>query len=278
MKIYSIKFNLLLLIALAICDILGITYIAHWREWFWQSVADKHLQQFIELLFYFSAAALLLCLTNSIGNYVQQRLALNWRRLLTRKCLKSLPELAANEGFRQRIQEDCRDYPLLLIMLIKVIAVSAIMIFIYSYLIIKQVGLLYLALPVAYALIATFIAGKIAKPLINLNYLNQVKEAAFRQILSRINYAKVHINNYQVFKKTKHLGYFQYFYNQVSVIIPYVLLAPIYFTALIAFGVLMQVASCINHLIDSMSIIINSFNDINKFLSCRKRLTEMGVI
>lgn len=278
MKIYNIKFNIILLICLAIIDILGASYIAYWREWFWQSVSDKKLIEFMWLLSYFTTAALILCLSNSVGNYVQQRLALNWRRLLTRKCFTNLSKLKVTEGYQQRIQEDCRDYPLLLIMLIKVISVSAIMMVIYSFLIVKQVGIVYLLLPVAYALVATLIAGRIAKPLISLNYLNQVKEAAFRQILSKINYAKAHINNYNVFKKTKHLGYFQYFYNQISVIIPYVLLAPVYFAVLITFGVLMQVASCINHLIDSMSILINSFNDINRFLSCRKRLQELEVI
>ncbi len=144
----------------------------------------------------------------------------------------------------------------------------------------------YLIIPTLYTIIGTYIAAKIANPLINLNYINQVKEAAYRALLvyktrfeqKKDLYEEVYSNNYNLFIKTKHLNYFQNFYNQITIIIPHLLLAKLYFGAIISFGVLMQMASGMVELINQGSYLINSFSDINKLLASRKRLKELEII
>jgi ABC-type uncharacterized transport system fused permease/ATPase subunit len=88
----------------------------------------------------------------------------------------------------------------------------------------------------------------------------------------------VHSNNYKLFVKTKYLQYFQSFYNQITVIIPHLILIGLYFTGRITFGIFMQVASSMAEIINNLSFILNSFSEINRFLSCRRRLKELQII
>jgi putative ATP-binding cassette transporter len=83
---------------------------------------------------------------------------------------------------------------------------------------------------------------------------------------------------YLLARQTKKLNYFQQFYGQVAVIIPICVLAPSYFAAAITFGVLMQAVSIMSTVLDNLSYGINSFGEINRLLSCKRRLKEAGVI
>jgi putative ATP-binding cassette transporter len=277
MKTFNLKFNFIVLIIICIVDLSMTSYLVMWREAFWQSVNDRHLQSFLHLLYIFSAVAIGLCIVSGIETYLQNKIALNWRRILTRKAFK-IKDMHLAEGHQQRIQEDCRDYPLLIIGFLQYILMQGVLVIFYIYTIYNHAGLLYVLIPVAYGVLGTGLGYYIAHPLIHLNYVNQVLEAAFRQSLTKLDYGRVHRNNHKMFVKSKHLQYFQYFYGQISVIFPYLILAPIYFGGVIAFGVFMQIASTISHLTDSLGSIVNNFDKINKMLSCRKRLHELGVI
>ncbi len=103
-------------------------------------------------------------------------------------------------------------------------------------------------------------------------------EARFRQLLTKRQYAKAFVNNYNLAKATKKLGYFQIGIAQISVVLPYICLSGLYFSYKISFGVLMQTASAINNMTDSLGFFLTSFNDINKVLAARKRLHEIGVL
>lgn len=276
MKLSSPTKYIVIVVALALIECALVGYIGVWREGFWQAVESRHLGDFIRLLAYFSIVALAACFVYGYGQYYMSYAALLLRRKLTKKAWKT--DYINVEGYGQRIQEDCFAYPRLLLQLGIGLLKAVIILIVFCGIILYQLNWYYLLIPIAYVTIGTLIAGKIAKPLINLNYLNQVVEAKFRQYLSRRNYALAHRNNYNLFKWTKYLAFFQTFYNQITVIVPYVIVFPLYFSAKIAFGTFMQVASAMNHIIDNLSYLVNSFNDINKFLSCRKRLKELGII
>ena len=277
MKFFSFKCNLALLLVLCLLELAGTSFIIVWREWFWDAVGNRNFDLFIVYITQFSVVALALCVIVGFGGYLVAKIALEWRRRLTRVALK-LSSKSHSEGFAQRVQEDCRDYPLLMLRLLKEFIMSALMMVIITVIIYKQVGLYYTIIPYIYVICSTAFGWKIAFPLIKLNYLNQVKEAAFRQFLKKTDYAKVHRNNHELYRKTKHLNYVQVFFGQLSAIFPYVLLASLYFSSKITLGVLMQIASAIIHLTDSLGSIIQNFDTINKWLSCRKRLKELTVI
>jgi putative ATP-binding cassette transporter len=270
----TVCISILVVLTLIECGLSG--YIAIWRETFWQAVQNRDLNTFCWYIGYFCLAALTACYVSGKSGYIQSYTALIFRRTYTQKALK----VKANkvEGQPQRIQEDCLSYPMLTISLSVGFFKNFVMLITYITILLYQLGIYFLLFPVAYAIIGTIIASTLAKPLIDLNYINQVVEAKFRQALTRMNYAKAHRNNYNLFKTTKSLAYFQAFYNQVTVVVPYIILAPLYFSAQIVFGVFMQCASSMNLVIDCMSYFINSFNDLNRWIASRKRLKELEVI
>lgn len=277
--------GIIILLVLAECGLVG--FIGVWREWYWQAIVQKDITHFFKLVGEFAAAALGACFINGRTSYVINYFSLQIRTNLTKNALETNERFKV-EGFEQRIQDDCFRYPLLGITLLSNILKNIFVLVTFAIIIIMQVGVWYLLLPLGYVILGTLIAYLLAHPLIRLNYLNQVLEARFRMVLrtfkdSEFNampstYVQVFANNHSLFKTTKKLNYFQSFYNQITVIVPHLLLFSVYFTGKITFGVFMQIAASMAHIIDAMSYLINAFTDINNFLACRKRLRELKVI
>jgi len=268
-------FIILTLLLLLDCGIGA--YIGVWRNSYWSALSNKQFYPWVIHIVEFCIAALLSCWVSGFSQFVANKVSLLIRTDLTNKAFE-LGTYKNVEGGAQRVQEDCLSYPTLMVSLIGGIIRSIVMIVVFSVIVIYHVSVWFLLFPIIYAVVGTGIAGKIAIPLINLNYINQVLEAKFRQSMERTVYPEVYDNNYNLFVRTKFLNYFQSFYNQITIIVPHLALAGLYFSAKITFGTFMQIASSFAELINSMSYIINAFGDINKLLSCRKRLKEIQVI
>lgn len=271
-KIWIVGLILLVLVDCALGAFIGI-----WREWYWAALNNKEFYKWLFYIGEFSIAALLSCFVGGFSNYVGNRIGLQFRDELTEKALL-LNNHINIEGGSQRVQEDCNSYPQLFIQLLTGLFRSIIMLGVFMTIIFIQLPYWYVIISVLYAVLGTLFAAKIAKPLINLNYLNQVFEAKFRQLLTKDSYLEVHNNNLTMFKKLKYLQYFQSFYGQITVIIPHILLLFVYFSGKITFGIFMQVAASIGELINNMSYFVNNFDVINRWLSCRKRLKELRII
>lgn len=272
--IYKYIFLLCLLVLL---ECFGVGYLAFWREFFWTSVANKELYNFIKYMAEFSVVVLILTFISGYRGYIVNYFSLLLRTELTNKILYK-DDYHDTEGHRQRIQEDCRDYPQLSLTLITGLGMAFIQVLMYSCIIIYSSSWSIYLIALIYTAIGTYLAQRIARPLIDLNYHNQVTEAAFRQDLTQLSYGKVFNNNWMLFIKLKYLQYFQSFFGQISIIIPMLILAPSYFHGIITFGVLMQLNACIGEIINQGAYGINQFDVINKFLSCKKRLKQMRII
>ncbi len=277
MKLFNLKLQFIILAILLIIDCGLGGYIAVWREWYWDALAKLELVKWIGYIVQFSVIALLGCLVSGYSQFLMSKIGLIYRAKLTQKLFKS-KSYQGIEGGAQRIQEDCLLYPQLFLALLVGLIRAVILIGIYTTIIIVQLDGPWLAIAIFYAILGTVAASKIAKPLINLNYINQVLEAKFRQIITKSNFVKAFRNNFNLYVKLKYLQYFQSFYNQITIIIPHIILAPLYFTSKITFGIFMQAAASLAELINSMSFIVNSFSDINRWLSCRRRLKELKII
>lgn len=286
MILFKNKLYISCLIILLVADCIVGAWIAEWRSAYWQSLIDKQFQLWMFYIGQFIIAALISCGISGWSQYLGNIIGLHYRTKLTRKALK-LNNFNAIEGGAQRIQEDCLMYPQLFLRLATEGIKAFVMIFVFATIILIQLPFWYAIIGFVYAIIGTLLATKIAKPLINLNYLNQVFEARFRSLLQKLSdkiqkyktsYVDVHQNNIKMFRRLKVLQYFQSFYNQITIIIPHLLLLFVYFSGKITFGVFMQLASSFAELINNLSFFINSFDMINKWLSCKRRLKELNII
>jgi putative ATP-binding cassette transporter len=136
----------------------------------------------------------------------------------------------------------------------------------------------FLGILIVYSVIGTLLTHYIARPLIHLNYEQQRLEASYRNNLTVDNFGSCIRIMLGLAKKQKHLTYFQQFYGQLGVIVPLLIIAPIYFTGGMTLGTLMRFNSLSATILDNMSYGITSFGQINRLRSCRKRLKEAGIL
>jgi len=122
-----------------------------------------------------------------------------------------------------------------------------------------------------------------------LEYNNQKVEAAFRKELvyaedDKVNFGKTEtivelfvglkFNYNRLFM---HYGYFDIwvnFFEQLMVIVPYLIMGPGLFTGLITLGVLVQVSNAFSKVRESFSIFISNWTTITELRSIHKRLKE----
>jgi putative ATP-binding cassette transporter len=271
------KKYLLWLVIFAAIEIGLALYLTMWREDWWNAVSTKNSTGFLTQLGVFSLVALFICFVSGFSGYLLSLTTIKWREQLNEKAF-SVPEKTNIENYTQRVQEDCWSYPDLTLTLLFGTVKAIFYILVFSISLIYSFHWYYLGILVTYAVVGSLLTKRIALPLISLNYQQQRVEATYRSFLCVENFKKcVHIM-LGLAKKQKHLTYFQQFYGQVGVVIPLIIIAPVYFSTGMTLGMLMRFNSVGSTILENMSYGINSFGNINKLLSCRKRLKEAGII
>jgi putative ATP-binding cassette transporter len=148
---------------------------------------------------------------------------------------------------------------------------------------------------VVYAVVGTWLTHLIGKPLIGLNFGQQRFEADFRYSLVRLRensegvalyrgereelgtfherFAHVISNWWGIMKKQKHLNWFTSFYAQFSIIFPFLVAAPRYFSGAITLGGLMQISSAFDKVQGSLSWFIDAYPRFAEWKATVDRLT-----
>lgn len=266
---------LIVLVILGGLEIALSLFLTSWREHFWNAVSNKQQLDFIHQLLVFTGVALAICLVSGIAGYLLSLCTIRWRRELNATARK---HAIGVENVNQRIQEDCMAYPDLILNLTYGACKAVFYILVFSISLIYSYNAVYLGILVTYACTGMLITKYIAKPLIKLNYEQQRAEASYRNQLSISNFQDCIRIMLGLAKKQKHLTYFQQFYRQLGVVIPLIIIAPMYFTTVMTLGSLMRFTSLGNTILDNLGYGVYSFGMVNKFLSCRKRLKEAQII
>jgi putative ATP-binding cassette transporter len=145
-----------------------------------------------------------------------------------------------------------------------------------------------------YAVIGTWVTHLIGWPLIPLNFQQQRFEADFRYNLvrSRENAEQIaslrgepaererHIDRFglvvanwiAIMQRQKQLTFFTQSYSQASVIFPYVMVSPAYFSGAMQLGGLMQTASAFNSVQGALSYFITAYRSIAEYQAVVARL------
>ncbi|HCN44676.1 MAG TPA: ABC transporter ATP-binding protein, partial [Pseudomonas sp.] len=146
-----------------------------------------------------------------------------------------------------------------------------------------------------YVLIATWIAFKLGKPLIRLNFLNEKLTANFRYALMRLREYAENVAFYQgsrierdtllgrfsalilnvwalVYRSLKFDG-FNLAVSQVAVVFPFILQAPRFFSGAIKLGDVMQTSQAFGQVQDSLSFFRESYDTFAQYRATLDRLT-----
>jgi peptide/bleomycin uptake transporter len=237
----------------------------------------------------------------TVTAYFTRIYAFKWREAMTFAYVEKWQQVEEEvEGASQRIQEDiyrfARIFESLGLQVIRAIMTLFAFLPILWQLssgvdieLIKKVpgSLVWVALIVSIGglLISWFVGIKLP----GLEYNNQKVEAAFRKELvyaedDKINYGKTE-TIVELFTGLKfnynrlflHYGYFDIwvnFFEQLMVIVPYLIMGPGLFTGIITLGVLVQVSNAFSKVRESFSIFIANWTTITELRSINKRLRE----
>ena len=281
--------------------------INEWYKGFYdllQKPMENDISDFWDGIFTFLKLAIPYVIIYTITNYFTRLYAFRWREAMTFAYMPYWKEIDAKvEGASQRIQEDCMNFAKIVesiglqvvraIMLL--IAFTPILWGLSSNVIIPWLkdingSLVWISLSTSLGgiLISWFVGYKLP----GLEYNNQVVEAAFRKELvygedDRINYVQpptilelfsgIKFNYHRLFL---HYGYFDLWvilYNQVMVIVPYIIMGPGLFAGSMTLGILIQTSSAFREVHSSFSLFINNWTRITELRSIFRRLSEFEI-
>jgi putative ATP-binding cassette transporter len=292
-----------------------------WRNDFYNTLQNYDKAGFFYQLGLFALLAGIFVILLVYGTYLQQMLQIRWRRWMTDVYLK---EWLGNKTYYrlqltgdgtdnpdQRISEDLNYFPAQTLNLSLGLLTNVVQATSFSFILWNLSGPL--AVPVGtwgtfsipgymfwavvvYTAIATWIAIRLGRPLINLNFAQQRFEADFRFSLVRLRentesvafyggeareldifthrFGKVFANYWAIMVRTRILGFAQFGSGQAAVVFPYLVAAPRYFTERLPLGEIQQIADAFIQLQGSLAYIINSYNDIANWLSVVRRLAS----
>jgi peptide/bleomycin uptake transporter len=266
-----------------------------------QKATEHKVEEFWQQMVLFGKIAFPYVLIATVTSYFTRIYAFKWREAMTFSYVAKWQTVQEEvEGSSQRIQEDIYRFARIVESLgLQVIrAIMTLIAFLpILWTLSKGVDIKYIKdVPgslVWVALIVSLggllISWFVGIMLPGLEYNNQKVEAAFRKELvyaedDKVKYGKTETIT-ELFIGLKfnynrlflHYGYFDIwvnFFEQLMVIVPYLIMGPGLFTGLITLGVLVQVSNAFSKVRESFSIFIANWTTITELRSIHKRLKE----
>ena len=234
--------------------------------------------------------------------FVEDRLALNWRDFLARTLMlryfnnRAYYRLLSNEAIDnpdQRISEDARNFTVTALSFVLIIINSLIQIIGYTGVLWSISGTL-VAVLLGYAIGGTLVAFLIGKRLIGLNYLQYEREADFRYGLVRVRDNAESIAFYRgerrefrdlrarlggvvgnmlaLIRWNRNLAFFTTGYNSLALILPMLIVAPLFLQGKVEFGKITQAAAAFSVFLAAVSLVITQFERLSAFAAGVTRL------
>ncbi len=296
------KYARMIGLALVIISLLKV-YLGYlftqWNRRFYDAIESKNWEQFKIEMMLFCVLALVFVFVFSFSRYLCQRYALRWRFWMTNHALKDWLSKGDREleGVDQRIQEDLMRFTdiferICLEMVNNVVLIICFTPFLFqitnniSFLGINIPGILFYVV-VVYTLTGFIVSKIIGNPLIQLEYDSQKYEAAFRYKLVHAKDGElcdknsfqplikpIIKNHITLYKRQKTFNFWQRSYDQLSFLIPFLILSPSYFSSVISLGIMMQAKSFFSRIRNAMAYILDHYVECMELLAISKRLVE----
>ena len=257
-----------------------------------------------ELWLYLGTIAITIPLA-AFYRYVEERLALNWRDFLTRTFTlryfynRAYYRLQGHEEIDnpdQRISEDARNFTTTSLSFSLLVINSVIQIIGYASVLWSISGTL-VAVLVSYALVGSLVAFLIGKRLIGLNYLQYEREANLRYGLVRVRDNAESIAFYRgerrelrdlrtrlggvvgnmlvLIRWNRNLTFFTTGYNSLALILPLVIVAPLFMQGKVEFGKIAQATAAFATFLAAVSLFITQFERLSAFAAGVTRLGSL---
>ena len=281
--------------------IVGFSYFyAWWNKRFFDVLETRNMEAFFQESILFCIVGIFWAFAYSSSIYYGQQYALKWRIWMTNRALKlwiNSPKRAALEGSDQRIQEDLMRFTVIVERFFLEGFNAIVTIICFTYLLFKitsnlmmgniPVSILLFFSIIIYTGIGMFFAIKMTRPLINIEYDNQKYEAAFRYNLvhardgksvsttSFLRLLSPIFKNYKAkYDKQRQFSLCLKMYNQFSFLIPFVIMAPSYFTGILTIGTLMEIRIVFATIRRSMAYLLDHYTEFTELQAIAQRLLE----
>lgn len=269
---------------------------------FMTALSGKDAPRFFKLLGVYAAVFVVGTPIVVLYSWVQSKLAVRWRQWLTTNLLD---KYLANRNFYrlnhnseidnpdERLHQDITSFTTTALSLLLSVLGSIVTL-------VSFAGILWsIYKPLCFVLLVYSIGGTIAtvffgKRLIGLNFDQLRKEADFRYSLVHVRknvesiafYQGEEQEGFQVRRRfgeaiknfnaligwQRNLGFLTTGYNYFVVIIPSLVIAPLYFAGKVKFGVITQADMAFTQVLASLSIIVTSFDTLSSFIAVTNRL------
>jgi putative ATP-binding cassette transporter len=304
----AIRFFSALLVLLLIVNGLNILNSYVGRD-FMTSLADRNQSLFMQQAFLWGAVFIFLTIASVILRYCEERLGLLWREFMTQQFVhlyvsplvyyRMNDDLIRQSGVEhpdQRIAEDVKTFTTVTLSFIlmslnglfTVIAFSSVLWMISPWLFAAAIG---------YAIGGTLLTIVLGRRLVDLNYKQLDREAAFRASLIHVReraesiallhhevrlkariirlFGRLAANWRVVIGVNRNLGFFTTGFNWMIQIIPVLLVAPLYMQGKVEFGVVTQSAMAFAMLVGAFSLIVTQFQSLSSFAAVIQRLISL---
>ncbi|HVJ43626.1 MAG TPA: ABC transporter ATP-binding protein/permease [Dongiaceae bacterium] len=290
----------------------------YWNRDFFNAIQNKDEKAFWYLLGKFCVIAGVYIVVAVYYLYLRQMLMIRWRRWMTDALLQRwlnkrtyyLLQLAdyGTDNPEQRIEQDISAFTSSTVSLVMGLLNSVVTLFSFTFILWSVSGPLAFTLggynivipgymlwvAVLYAGAGTYLAYRIGRPLVGINFMQERFNASFRFGMTRLRenaesvafyggeadekrrldnaFDKVWRNWFQYMKQTKRLTWFTSFYGQAASVFPFFVAAPRYFSGAIALGQLTQIADAFSSVQGALSWFVDAFSSLADWKASVNRL------
>ncbi|KAH7513210.1 hypothetical protein FEM48_Zijuj12G0172300 [Ziziphus jujuba var. spinosa] len=271
---------------------------------FYNALANKDQEQFSKQLLYYLASFAGGIPVFVLRDYARDTLALRWRswmtshymqRYLKNQTFYKIQSQSIIDNPDQRIVDDLSSFTGTALAFSLTLFNAAVDLISFSNILFGIYPPLFIVLLV-YSIGGTAISVFLGRELVSLNFLQEKKEADFRYGLVRVrenaesiafyggeeNETQLLLQRFQsafenltrLLISSRNLEFFTNGYRYLIQILPAAVVAPMYFSGKIEFGVINQSVSAFNHILGDFSLIVYQFQAISAFSAVIDRLGE----
>jgi putative ATP-binding cassette transporter len=269
---------------------------------FMTALSLREQDKFMKNLYYYLMAFGVAIPLSVFYRYTEERLALMWRRWFTHHTLSSY---FANQAYYrlgwykkidnpdQRIEEDIRSFTSTSLSLFLIFLQSSIALFAFVG-VLSSISWSLTVTAVLYALFGSLVTFFLGLPLINLNFEQLRREADYRYKLIKVRDNSESIafyrgeakektrvrqrlksvvgNMLRIINRNRKVNFFTTGYNYLVIILPTIVVAPLYLRGEIEFGVVTQSAVAFGHVLNALSVIVTNFGSLSAYAAVVRRL------